>query len=213
MIRVNLLETRKAAAEPAAKQRGLAVGELSVGAGSAAVAAGLILVGSIGYIGWKWYSLGAQISELQTANARADQEKKELEKALQTIDQYQAKKKVLELRVQVISDLKRRQSVPVHLLDQVSKQLPEFLWLDGMDEKSNAIQIKGRATTYNAVSNFYNNLKDSPFFSDVTMGITQRASEGVSFLLSCKFIPPGEQKPASAPTDPAAPTTAEAPRG
>jgi hypothetical protein len=63
--------------------------------------------------------------------------------------------------------------------------------------------------------NFYNNLKDSPFFSDVTMGITQRAPEGVSFLLSCKFIPPGDKKAAPVGEDGAAPQQppAEQPRG
>lgn len=215
MIRVNLLEMRQPVPEAGIKRSGSVLSKFSVGAGASGVLAAAIVIGCIGYIGYKWVALNGQISDLQEANARADQEKKELEKALQTIDQYQGKKKVLELRVQVISDLKRRQSVPVHLLDQVSKQLPEFLWLDGMDEKSNAIQIKGRATTYNAVSNFYNNLKDSPFFSDVTMGITQRAPEGVSFLLSCKFIPPGDKKAAPVGEDGAAQQQppAEQPRG
>jgi Tfp pilus assembly protein PilN len=198
MIRVNLLEARKAptqaAATPAERMK---FGKLALNASSANLIAMAAMFAAVGFIGFKWWSLNSQISELQAANARADQEKKQLEEALKTIDQYQAKKQVLEQRVNVISDLKRRQSVPVHLLDQISKQLPEFLWLDGMDEKQNQLAIKGRATTYNAVSNFYNNLKDSPFFGDVTMGITQRAPEGVSFQLQCKFIPPTEQKPAA----------------
>ena len=40
----------------------------------------------------------------------------------------------------------------------------------GMAESGFAIQIQGKATTYNAVSNFYNNLTGSPYFQGVVLG-------------------------------------------
>lgn len=216
MIRINLLEQRKPAAQGAAKSGGRGA-SFKVGAAGSGLLAAAIVLGCVGFIGYKWYTISNQIKELTAANTRADQEIKELDKALKTIDQYQAKKNILEQRVSVISDLKRRQSVPVHLLDQISKQLPEFLWLDGMDEKANTLNVKGKATTYNAVSNFYNNLKESPFFSNVSMEITQSAPEGVSFAMSFSFVPPQAQEadkagtvngvnPGSAPALPATPT-------
>jgi Tfp pilus assembly protein PilN len=76
-----------------------------------------------------------------------------------------------------------------------------------MEEKEAGVSLKGKATNYNAVSNFYNNLKDSPFFSDVTLGNTQRAPQGVSFVLSCRFTPPPDDgtQPVVAPTGETAP--------
>ncbi len=60
----------------------------------------------------------------------------------------------------------------MHILDQLSRNLPDFLWLEKMNANNNQITITGKATTYNAVTNFYNNLSRSGFFQDVTLGRT-----------------------------------------
>jgi Tfp pilus assembly protein PilN len=75
----------------------------------------------------------------------------------------------------------------VHLLDQLSRELPDFLWLEGLEESGGTVKISGKATTYNAVSNFYNNLTDANSFSAVTLGNTRKVPEGVSFSMSCRF--------------------------
>jgi Tfp pilus assembly protein PilN len=106
----------------------------------------------------------------------------------------------------LITELKKKQAVPVHILDQVSRNLPEFMWLDSLTANSNAINIVGKATTYNAVSNLYDNLRASGQFTDVVLGKTTEISEGVSFSLTCRYSPPGA--PAAAETGaPAAPQT------
>ncbi len=191
MIRINLLEKRQDAA-PARSKPSISLG------GLAGLAALLIVGAGVAFAGWNWYRLDHRVQSLNVELNQADQEIANLNKALKTMDEFQAKKKALEHRVELISDLKRKQNVPVLLLDMVSRQVPEFLWLEGLDEKSGSISLRGKATTYNAVSNFYNNLKDSPYFADVTLGATQRATEGVSFNLSCRFLPPppnGETAP------------------
>ena len=114
-----------------------------------------------------------------------------------------------------MSQLKRNQSGPVHLLDEISKQLPDFLWLDNMNEASWSVMINGKATTYNAVSNFYNNLTGSRYFSNVVMGPITAIPAGVSFSLTCQFVP---QTTAAAPEDAPAPSVpaegpAQAPPG
>lgn len=188
MIRINLLEQKKATKEGPKLNLG--------GIGTTGVIWMAVLLVAVGFIGLRWYSLNHQITDVKEEIQRADVELEKLQKALQTVDERRAKKEALEQRVALISELKRRQRVPVHLLDQISKQLPEFLWLEGLEEREGGIQVRGKATTFNAVSNFYNNLRDSSFFSNVTMGTTQRVPEGVSFMLSCRFNPPlsGDEK-------------------
>lgn len=199
MIRINLLaekrEVREAAKAPSA-------GPSASAASLYGIAAALVVVAAIAWCGWNWYRLDNRVKGLNDEISAADQQIAELKKALKTMDDYQVKKKELEHRVEIISDLKRRQNVPVQLLDMLSRQVPEFLWLEGLEEKGGGISVRGKATTYNAVSNFYNNLKDSPFFADVTLGTTQKVPEGVSFLLSCRFLAQQDQ-----PTQPPAEVT------
>ena len=62
----------------------------------------------------------------------------------------------------------------------MSRQLPDFLWLDSMTEAGFNVQINGKATTYNAVSNFYNNLTGSRYFENVVMGSISSGAEVVA---------------------------------
>ncbi len=201
MIRVNLLERKQKDSSSLPK--------ISLG-GSTGFIAALIVVAAVGWIGWRHFDNRSQIDELRTRITDADRQIENLKKVLKQVDDFQAKKKALEQKVELISNLKRKQRVPVHLLDQVSRQVPDYLWLESLEEKDGAVSLKGKATTYNAVSNFYNNLKDSPFFGDVTLGNTQKAPEGVSFVLSCRFTPPPEEgvRPVSGSQGETAPPTA-----
>jgi Tfp pilus assembly protein PilN len=196
MIRVNLLEQREASKT---KSGGLKLPSASLGA----IASVLVVVIAVGWLGFVTWQRNARIGELEEENARANQELQALTKALAKVDEFESKRAALEQRVRLISELKRRQQVPVHLLDQVSRELPDFLWLERMNEKAGELQLIGRATTYNAVSNFYNNLRDSSFFSDVTLGTTKRVPEGVTFALFCKFNPPGQATTEQAAMTPA----------
>jgi len=80
------------------------------------------------------------------------------------------------------------------------------MWLDSLTANANAINIVGKATTYNAVSNLYDNLRASGQFTDVVLGKTTEIAEGVSFSLTCRYAPPGAAA-AAEPGAPAAPQT------
>jgi Tfp pilus assembly protein PilN len=167
--------------------------------------AGIMIVGLLVAAGWSW----ARISELDRvtqAKITAQAELKRLEEIRKKAEAFKAQKELLERKINLITELKKKQAVPVHILDQVSRNLPEFMWLDSLTANSNAINIVGKATTYNAVSNLYDNLRASGQFTDVVLGKTTEISEGVSFSLTCRYSPPGA--PAAAETGaPAAPQT------
>jgi len=183
---INLLEVQEEG-----RPAGTGIGTSFAAVASPAAVASLVLVGlTVGWLGWQWWARSSKIEELQAELKRTNEEVLQLKKALEKVDEFESKKAALEQRVQIISDLKRRQVVPVYLLDQVSRELPDFLWLDKLAESGGSLRISGKATTYNAVSNFYNNLRDSPFFEGVTLGTTRRVPEGVSFQLSCQFTGP-----------------------
>jgi type IV pilus assembly protein PilN len=57
--------------------------------------------------------------------------------------------------------LRAGQSVPVQLLDHVSRSIPDMLWLTELDQTGATLTIQGRSTTLMALSRLVGNLGDS----------------------------------------------------
>ena len=147
---------------------------------------------SLVFVSWKWYSLKAAHSDLAERIVKAEAEKKRLDEIIKKGDTYKAQRDLLNKKISLITQLKKNQSGPVHLLDEISRKLPDFLWLDQMSGVNNGVTISGKATTYNAVSNFYNNLTGSKYFDQVILGPIASTSGGITFSLTCKFVPAAE---------------------
>lgn len=199
MIRINLIAE-------AQKTKGRERSTVKI-QGAGALGQNILMVGVVVLatlvIGWRWYGLASEHRGLVAEIARAEQEKERLQAIIKKGEDYKAKKDLLQRKIALVSQLKRNQSGPVHLLDEVSKQLPDFLWLDNMTESGWSVMIQGKATTYNAVSNFYNNLTGSRYFENVVLGPITAIPQGVTFSMSCQFIPqpatPGAEAPADTP--------------
>src|SRR5262249_13694869 len=212
MIKINLIaeaQKGKGAREKAAPRA-----EGSGVLGQNVLMIGVVILATL-VVGWRWYTLAGEHRRLMSDIARAEAEKERLQAIIKKGEDYKAKKDLLQRKIALVSQLKKNQSGPVHLLDEISKQLPDFLWLDNMTESGWQIQIMGKATTYNAVSNFYNNLTGSRYFENVVLGPISAIPQGVTFSLSCQFIPmpaaPAAEAPAESGATPPTPAPAAAP--
>lgn len=184
MIKINLLAEKKVTR--ARTQRLKLDGTVNA---QAFLMVGALLVGLL-YVGWQWRRLAAESARLDREIKVAQAEELRLRAVNARGEELKKKREELQKKVELITQLKNNQSGPVHMLDQISKNLPDFLWLETISENNSVLSITGKATTYNAVSNFYNNLTQSSFFTDVVLGTTLEVTEGVSFSMTCKFVPP-----------------------
>ena len=155
MIRINLLGVERTQAKKAAIP--------SFDAGQRlAVACSLILVVALLGIGSWYWSLTTTASDLDAEIARSQQEATRLKSLLTEVKQFEDRRALLQQRVQLIDRLRNGQSVPVQLLDHVSRSLPDMLWLTQMEEGNGAVTIEGRSTTLIALSDFVGNLGTTP---------------------------------------------------
>lgn len=188
MIKINLLAERKQL-----KTRAPSVAKIDTGgSGGQSVVLGAILLLAVAATGGWWYMLGGEIKSLKRQHTEADAELARLAEIRKKGDEYKNRKALLSRKIDLITDLKKKQAVPVHILDQVSKNLPSFLWLESLTSSGDAITISGKATNYNSVSNFYNNLTEVGYFQNVELGRTYEVAEGVAFSLKCSFVAPGQ---------------------
>jgi Tfp pilus assembly protein PilN len=184
MIKINLLAERKPTKAKGSATPGLQIEGL--GSGRQYLLVVLLLVGMLAAGGW-WWKLSSEVSEWRVKLEESDRELKRLEDVIKKGEQFEKKKELLGRKIDLITNLKKQQAVPVHILDKVSRSLPDFLWLDQMSANDNQITITGKATTYIAVSNLYSNLTRSGYFKDVTLGKVFEVPEGVAFNLTCSF--------------------------
>ena len=194
MIKVNLLVAKKPAK---AKKQAAAKSGTSSNTGQNVLLSLLIIGGLALAFGWNW-KIDGNIDEL---NVKIEEQNAELER-LAAIrakgEEYKAKKELLARKINLITDLKKKQARPVHIMDELSKQLPDYVFLDSMSALNNKLAISGRATNYQAVSRFYQNLSESGRFDGVTLGRTYEVSDGVAFSLSADFRDAGAAAPAAA---------------
>jgi type IV pilus assembly protein PilN len=125
----------------------------------------LILVASLLGIGWWWWSLTNTVTELDNEIARSQREAQQLRSLLNEVKTFEDRRSQLQQRVQLIEQLRSGQSVPVQLLDHVSRSLPDMLWLTEMNQENGAVTIQGRSTTLIALSDFVGNLGSTPLLS------------------------------------------------
>ena len=83
-------------------------------------------------------------------------------------------------KIGIIQQLKKNQSGPVQLLDEISKALPLGVNVASITESSNNVNIEGEAFTNEDIVRFVDNLKASGLLSGVTLLETSQAKhEGI----------------------------------
>ena len=149
MIRINLLGVeRQKARKPYAFDPGAQM----------TVACSLILVGALSGVGWWYWSLTSESAQVDQEIAVAQRDAARLQSILAEVKQFEQRQSMLTQRVGLIEQLRRGQSVPVQLLDHVSRSLPDTLWLTNLEEAGASVTIEGRTTTLIALSDFVANL-------------------------------------------------------
>lgn len=155
MIKVNLLGVDR---ERAKRKSTFQIGQ------KVTIGCSLILVAAALVVGWWYWSLQRDSADLDQQIADAERETVRLRSVIQQVQQFEARRVQLQQRVTLIEQLRKGQTGPVHLLDQVSRALPDTMWLVDMRQSGTEVVIEGRCTNLNALSDFVSGLESSNLF-------------------------------------------------
>jgi type IV pilus assembly protein PilN len=167
MIRINLLPVPKAGkVRKQAEMR------------SQFVLAGLVFVIVAMFCGTTWMSLNKQTKVLMAKKGESNTELNKLKDLVKEVEGYEVNKKNLEEKNRIIEQLKKNQSGPVHLLDELSAGLDKIkLWLVQLEVKGNGVSMSGKALTNSDIVEFVSNLKRSKYFKDVQLVESKQIQE------------------------------------
>ena len=123
-----------------------------------------------------------------------------LEEDIETITKLEKQRDQLTGRLRVIQDLQGKRSVIVHQLDEITRIIPDGIYLTKLTKEGEKFQVEGIAQVNAQISHLLRNFSHSVWFKDpVLAGVDARegqdsASRGNHFALSVlENIPGGEQ--------------------
>jgi type IV pilus assembly protein PilN len=199
MIRINLLAAERDRAKKKAVTLGTVGQKMTIGCSLILVLGGLA-------IGWRYWTVNHDSAELDKEIVAAQQETTRLHSVIEQVQQFEQRKAQLQQRVVLIEQLRKGQTGPVHMLDQISRALPPMLWLTEVKQTATDIVIDGKCTSPIGVSDFVANLEASGYFkrsidivSTSTEAMPQPPGELIKFSIKAVFQQPGDAKAPAAP--------------
>ncbi len=187
MIKINLLSEGK---RPAAVRRTRTPSGGGLGRdGLAPMLFGLCLLASLlGAAGWGWTIWNTQ-RQLAADIQVAKDEVEKLAPIIKEVEAYKQKKAELERKNATIRDLKANQRGPVRVMDEVSRALPELLWLTKLEMKGSVIKVTGESFNLNAIANFIENLERVPELREPELLDSKRSKEIYVFSMQVGYKP------------------------
>jgi type IV pilus assembly protein PilN len=118
-----------------------------------------------------------------TLLSKARQEKSQLQYVEAKLEEQKRIRESLDRKITLIENLNAQRDLVPRLMDELSRRLPDWVWLSEVSYDSKGLQIKGRALSNNLISDFIDSLEASPQFMNVMLvSSTQRAGQGDQFL-------------------------------
>lgn len=186
MPRINLLPWREA--ERKKRQQ-----DFMVALAGAVIAAGAV-------VGLTWFMFEQMIDNQQARNQRLETEIAELEKSITEIDSLERDKERLLARMDIIEQLQRSRPEIVHLFDEITRQMPEGVYLNGMTQQGSSVELKGVAQSSTRVSALMRQTDQSEWLTDPSVTKVETTESGparqAEFVVTLKQTSPQSEEEA-----------------
>ncbi len=174
MIKINLVRegraVRGAGAPAAAAAAAAAPGNLNN-----VLLLGLAVLG-LALAGGYWFIVNRALNDTKDRVTSRLAEAQKLEAVIKAVEDFQKQKDNLQKRIDLINQLKQNQKGPVRIMDQISRDLPDLVWLDKMTIDAGKVTISGRGLNPNAIALFVGNIKNDPYFEEPNFGTVTQTS-------------------------------------
>ena len=187
MIHINLMAVSRGRTK---RRLGVQVGTQTV-----TLVCGAIIVAAVALAVWQTVSVARETARLNDQLRTVDEELATMADVVDRRNQFEAQSAELAQRVALIEELRDGQGGPVRMLDQVSRSLPEGVWLTELHQDGADVTILGRATGLTVLSDLVVALEVSGYFAlpveiiDSQLEV-QAAGEVIRFELRAAFMMP-----------------------
>ncbi|MCG6552491.1 MAG: PilN domain-containing protein [Candidatus Magnetominusculus sp. LBB02] len=138
----------------------------------------LVLIISLAGGGFGYKILSDRLSAAQKEKTEKTAQLEALKKKTKDVEALEKTIKTITDNKKVIEQLKANQSTPVRVLDEISRLLPDNVWLTRMNVTEQGLTLSGVAKKNDDVVIFVNHLKDSKLFINVYLSKSQSGAMG-----------------------------------
>lgn len=154
MVKVNLLPTKRRKKRPKPVTVSVAVMAITI------AVTGVIMA-------YFFFVFSSELAAKRAEFASTEKKLAELKEKIAAVENLEKLNMDIQQKKDTIEQLRRYQSVPVRLLDEISKLLPKGVWLQTMAVSGESIDLEGYAFTNTQIVSYVDRLKHSPLFFDV----------------------------------------------
>lgn len=184
MPSINLLPWREA--ERQRRQREF------LAAMAASFVAGIVVVGLV------IFAYNGMIDTQNARNARLTAEIQELDKSIEEIEGLERQKERLLARMEIIERLQKSRPEIVHLFDEVTRRLPEGVYLTGLRQQGSNVEVNGVAQSSTRVSALMRQIEASDWLADPGVTRVQTTESGqarqAEFVVTMKQVGKGDEE-------------------
>lgn len=201
MIRINLLKPETKEIKEVARAAPVA----EVKEKKAPPLANIILILVVVILAGLFFLQKRALDQEKQRLAAAQEEKRQLAYVSEKLVELQKQKEIFEKKIDLITSLKAQQPIAVIILNEISKCLPDWVWLTELNYENRLIQIRGNALSNNLIADFIRNLEDSPYLQNVDLKSSVQRTSGdqtyLEFALTLQFLLPQPEASGSNPQD------------
>ncbi len=158
----------------------------------------LSLVVGILVVVWATFMVGGAMSVQQGRNDFLRGEVAQLDRKIKAIQQLKKTRASLLNRMKVIEQLEQSRPLVVHLFDQLTRTVPDSVYITSVSNRDGALSIDGVAQSPSGVSTYMQNIAQSPWLGDPSLKVVRTHREGKversDFTVTTKLEQPPEEK-------------------
>jgi type IV pilus assembly protein PilN len=158
----------------------------------ALVGAGLVLVIGVALHIFQSHEISTLKADIQESKLA----QKKYEAQAKLVASLTERRRLISERIAVIEELDRGRYLRVHLLDELARSVPDYVWLEAFAESGNHVALRGLAFSNLAISRFMDSLGEKTHIDSVYLRVIRRDQiEGtpvLGFEVGCQIDPTEE---------------------
>lgn len=127
----------------------------------------IVIIITIIVIGFFTYYYNSQIAKKDDEYKRKKRTVEQLQVIITQVSEFEKDRDSLKSKLNIINRLRSDQQAPVTLLDELSKSLPDHVWINFIQNVREKITLRGYSLSLTSIGDFITALENSPHFTVV----------------------------------------------